>query len=592
MKRIYYVLFAVIIVLISIECRKELSGENAFPGQGSYQSSPISATLQGNIIDENDQPAEGVVVTVGTKTATTNSHGYFRITDASLDKNASLVTAEQAGYFKAYRTFSATSGVNQVVIKLIKKTLAGTIDAASGGSVTLSNGSKVLLAANGVTKANGTAYAGSVSVYASYIDPASNDIGKKVPGSFMGDDKNNKRVVLSSYGMLAVNLESSAGEKLQIAANSSAALTIPIPTSISSSAPASISLWYIDEQTGVWKEQGTAQKEGNNYVGNVKHFSYWNCDSLLPAIGFSATFKTSENVPLANTYIVIKPNTSDSANGFAHGYTDSLGQINGLIPANINLTIEIYDQCGNVVYSKNIGPFAANTDLGTIIISNSANYITTIKGKLLSCSNTPVMHGYATIYFNDFVYNVSVNDQGEFSTNIISCYGIPGEFQILGVDETAQQQGTLTTFSVNSQVIDAGNIMACGTSSAQYINYNVDGVDHTISNNTNDSFYCYTSTSVNQFNTYDSYITGYHAPDNFSLYFSGDKAAGVYPVNFMSVLNYNRIGLAKPFNTTLTSFPQNIGDYYEGNFSGSFIDSSAITVTHNINCSFRIRKNN
>lgn len=502
MKRIYYVLFAVIIVLISIECRKELSGENAFPGRGNNQSSPINATLQGNIINENDQPAEGVVVSVGTKTATTNSHGYFRIVDATLDKNASLVTAEQPGYFKAYRTFSATSGVNQVVIKLIKKTLAGTIDATTGGSVTLINGSKVLLAANGVAEANGAAYTGNINVYASYIDPASNDIGKKVPGSFMGDDKNDKRVVLSSFGMLAVNLESSAGEKLQIAANSTAMLTIPIPTSISSSAPASISLWYVDEQTGVWKEQGTAQKNGNNYVGEVKHFSYWNADFNLPAISFSATLKTSENVPLANTYVVIKPNTSDSSYGFAHGYTDSLGQVSGLIPSNTNLTIDIYNQCGSVVYSKNIGPFSSNTDLGTITISNSANYITTIKGKLLSCSNIPVTHGYATIYFNDFVYNVSVNDQGEFSTNIISCYGIPSEFKILGVDETSQQQGTLTTFSVNSQVIDAGNIMACGTSSAQYINYNVDGVDHIISNNTNDSFYCYTSTGVNQFNTY------------------------------------------------------------------------------------------
>jgi len=64
MKRIYYVLFVVTIVLISIECRKELSGENTFPGQGNNQSSPISATLQGNIIDENDQPAGGVVVKV------------------------------------------------------------------------------------------------------------------------------------------------------------------------------------------------------------------------------------------------------------------------------------------------------------------------------------------------------------------------------------------------------------------------------------------------------------------------------------------------------------------------------------------------
>ncbi len=511
MKRIYYVLFVVIIILISIECRKELSGENAFLVQGNNQSSPISAALQGNIVDENDQPAEGVVVTVGTKTATTNSHGYFRIIDASLDKNASLVTADQPGYFKACRTFRATSGVNQVVIKLIKKTLAGTIDAASGGSVTLTNGSKVSLAANGVTEANGVAYTGNVNVYVSYINPASNDIGKKVPGSFMGDDKNNNRVVLSSYGMLAVNLESSAGEKLQVAANTTAALTIPIPTSISSSAPASISLWYVDEQTGIWKEQGMAQKNGSNYVGTVKHFSYWNCDSPIPAISFSATFKTSDNLPLANTYVVIKPNTNDSANGFAHGYTDSLGQVSGLIPANTNLTLDVYDQCGHIVYSKNIGPFATNKDLGTIIIPNTANFITTIKGKLLSCNNTPVTRGYATIYFNNVVYNVSANEQGEFLTNIISCYGSPGEAQVLGIDETAQQQGALTTFSVNSQVIDAGNILACGTSSAQYINYNVDGVDHVISNNTNDSFYCYTSTAVNQFNTYDSYITGYHA---------------------------------------------------------------------------------
>ena len=111
-----------------------------------------------------------------------------------------------------------------------------------------------------MVNANGVAYTGNVNVYASYINPASSDIGKIVPGSFMADDKNNKRVVLSSFGMLAVTLESSAGEKLQIAANNTATLTIPIPTSISSSAPATISLWYVDEQTGIWKEQGLPKK--------------------------------------------------------------------------------------------------------------------------------------------------------------------------------------------------------------------------------------------------------------------------------------------------------------------------------------------
>lgn len=526
MKRIYYVVIILIISFISMECRKELSGENAFPGKGNNQSSPISTTLQGNIVDENDQPAQGVVVSVGTKTATTNAHGYFRIVDASLDKNASLVTAEQPGYFKAYRTFSATSGVNQVVIKLIKKILAGTVDASTGGNVTLINGSKVLLAANGVVDANGVAYTGTIYVFASYIDPTLNDIGKKIPSSFMGDDKSNKRVVLSSYGMLAVDLESPTGEKLQVASNSTATLTIPIPASVSLSAPTSISMWYVDEQAGIWKEQGTAQKNGNNYVGTVKHFCYWNCDSPLPAISFSATFKTSDGLPLTNTYIVIKPANTDSVFGYAHGYTDSLGQVSGLIPANINLVLAVYNQCGNIVYSKNIGPFAANTDLGTIVIPNSLSSFTTIKGKLLSCTNTAVNSGYATIYFNNFVYSTSVNTTGDFSISILTCSGISPTCEIMGVDEGAREQGQPITVSITGPVTDAGNIVACGTSTAMYVNYKLDGIAYTVTSPLDTAFiaYSYVDSLSSATNTF---LYGEHSADVIiSFSFSGNPVPG------------------------------------------------------------------
>ncbi len=92
-----------------------------------------------------------------------------------------------------------------------------------------------------------------------------------------------------SFGMMAVVLESTSGEKLQIAKDKSAKLTIPIPSSIQSSAPASISLWYVDEQTGLWKEEGTATKNGTSYVGDVKHFSFWNADFSNPAVNVSVT---------------------------------------------------------------------------------------------------------------------------------------------------------------------------------------------------------------------------------------------------------------------------------------------------------------
>src|SRR5687768_9421366 len=104
------------------QCQKEVSyigGSDIIPE--TTTPDPITSTVQGNILDENGQPASGVTVTVGTKTAVTNASGYFRIANASLDKKTALVTAEKAGYFKGLRSFSATSGTNQVVIKLLKK---------------------------------------------------------------------------------------------------------------------------------------------------------------------------------------------------------------------------------------------------------------------------------------------------------------------------------------------------------------------------------------------------------------------------------------------------------------------------------------
>src|ERR1044071_5350401 len=113
MKRLSAALIIVFLAIIGLNCQKELSNINGGTDPdipNSTTSVPVTATLQGNVFDKSGNPAMGVTIKVGAKTATTNARGYFRIVDAPLDKNASLVTAEKAGYFKAYRTFSATSG--------------------------------------------------------------------------------------------------------------------------------------------------------------------------------------------------------------------------------------------------------------------------------------------------------------------------------------------------------------------------------------------------------------------------------------------------------------------------------------------------
>jgi hypothetical protein len=593
MKTLYSALLFIFISVIALNCQKEarnIGGGTEIPGNGNNTNtaSPVTSTLQGNVTDENGKPAVDVSIRVGTNTATTDSKGYFRIADAQLDKNASLVTAAKAGYFKAYRSFSATTGVNQVMIQLIKKSNAGVIKADAGGQVTLANGSVISLPANGIAK-SGSTYNGDVNIYASYIDPASADIGQRMPGSFLATDKNNNRVTLSSYGMLAVELESPAGEKLQIANGSTATLKIPVPASIQSSAPSTIPLWYLDEQTGIWKEEGTAVKNGNAYTGTVKHFSYWNADVSVPTVSFTATLQTSGGQPLAYTYIRIK--AASGYYGTSHGLTDSLGQVSGFIPSNMNLIMEVMNSCNGIAYSQNIGPFTSAANLGTITISNTVSMVT-VSGKLVNCSNAAVTNGHALINFNGILRNAQVNSGGEFSVSFFICSGTPATCEVTGFDRTAQQQGTITNVAVTSPVTNAGTITACGTSTVQYIDYTLDGTNYSLSSTASDSLLAYVNTPGIVL-PLKMMIMGSDNPSRkVQMTFGVNAATGTYPVNGRIYINdYIRIGVIEPFNVTLTSFPQAAGGYWEGSFSGQFRDSADLVPLHNISATFRLARN-
>jgi hypothetical protein len=523
---------------------------------------------------------------VGNKTVTTDSKGFFRIVKAGLDKKTSLVTAEKAGYFTAYRVFNATSGANHVMIQLIQKTLAGTI-AATGGEVTLTNGTKISLPANAVVKkGTTTAYTGAINVYAAYIDPTSASIAMRVPGSFLAENTNDERVVLTSFGMIAVELESASGEKLQIASGVKATLTAPIPSSLQSSAPATIPMWYVDEQTGLWQQEGQATRNGNNYVGDVSHFSFWNYDISANAIVLSMTLKDVEGGALVHAQVRL----TLANNGWqSYGWTDSIGQVSGYVPNGQVMLLEVLDPCGNALYSQNIGPFTSSTNLGNITVTNSTQSIVHIKGKLVNCTGGNVTDGYAIVTIGNVSRYATVNSTGNFDLTVTRCSSSPATCDIISVDNTTSQQGTATGITITTPTTNAGTLTACGVSSVQYFNYTLDGNNYTL------------STTV----AGDS-LAAYYGQGFFSIYgrnLSGSKVinlganvstptAGTYPLTWVSVQNINSAAtMIAPSNIVFTNFPVTAGNFYEGNLSGSFKDSTNLTITHTISGNFRIRKN-
>ena len=571
--------------LILVQCQKEASYTGG-PDPVIETPLPITSNLQGNVYDENSLPAAGVTVKVGSKTAITDSKGYFRIMGAALDKRSSVVTAELNGYFKAYRTFSATSGTNHIEFKLTKRDLSGTIDAVAGGEVSLSNGAKVQLPANGVMVAStGAAYTGTVNVYAAFIDPMANDIGLTVPGSFMANDAGGTRVLLESYGMMSVELASPSGVKLQVKTGATSKLTMPIPSAILGSAPATIPLWYVDEQTGIWKEEGSATKSGNLYVGDVAHYTYWNCDLPYSTVPISFTLQNAAGDPLVHAYVRIV-RASAPNQGMVHGHTDSLGQANPMVPANQALILNVYDPCNNIIYTQNIGPFTQSANLGVITISNSVTASVTVTGTLTNCAGNPVTNGYAALVYNNVVRYGQVNANGVFHISFIKCSNSSIAGTLVGVDANANVQGTPISVVISQTLTNIGNYSACGVSSTQYINYTLDGVNYSIQGLATDSLTAFTtSQGTTLFNTYISGFTNTNQNEITFRFNAPNQVPGTYQMTELNVNNKHAGN--PPVSVNITNFPLTPAEFYEGSFSGNFTDSLS---THTISGNFRVRR--
>ena len=577
-------------IFFVLSCQKEVKSDNPAPGGGGtgtvVNPTPVQGNVTGKVIDNDNNAVGGATVKAGSNTTTTDSRGLFRFNNIQLDKYSAVITVEKAGFFKGYRVFSASANnTNFIKLKLVPKVLIGSIDAAAGGSVSLPDNSKITLPASGiVVKSNSQSYTGSVKVYAAVIDPTSSDISQIVPGSLQGTDANNYRVTLTSFGMLAVELEGNSGEQLQIANGKTAKLRFTIPSSLRSTAPATIPLWSVDETTGLWKQEGNATKGTDYYEGDVSHFSFWNCDVSSQTVFLEMTIVTAEG-PLSHVQVKLtRPNGSSS-----YGYTDSSGHVGGLVPKNEALTLQVLNTCNQAIYTQNIGPFSANTNLGTITVTIAPINTLQITGSAVNCSNQPVTTGNVLVYFEGHLYNRPINN-GNFSLTITRCSNSTGSVEVVAVDNVANQQSNSPwTGSASTGTINTGTISACGVSSVGFINYSVDGTNYSLSTATpGDSITNYGS-GTSGTNQTATGVSGFRiGQPNMKINFATQGAAvGTFTLHYLSVNQYDSITLVTPFNINITTYGAP-GQFIEGNFTGQIRDIS--NNLHTVAATFRVRR--
>ena len=520
---------------------------------------------------------------VGTATVQTDPYGYFKFQDVSVTKNAALITVTKNGYFKTVKTYIANPGKSAFFrIKLIPKTIAGNLNANSGGTVITADGMSITLPASSVVlSSSNVPYSGTVNIAAQWLSPARDDLADIMPGDLRGLSTDESLQLLTTFGMAAVELTGAGGEALQIATGKKASISFPLPPAYVSAAPATISLWYFDEKSGLWKEEGKATKSGSSYSGEVAHFSFWNCDIPCSYVHFDCSFVTPSGNPIQHAFVKI----SDVNNNMnkRYGYTDSAGYVGGAVPDNAMLLLEVFSNAGSTTpcYSQNFATGNTDVSLGKITVSTGVAYVT---GTVTDCNDVPVVNGSVYIQYRNSFYKYPFDISGTYHFTQLLCGSSNTSCTITGIDYTTLLQSNPINYNLVNGSQTNANIKICDILTSEYFKFTIDGISYTFTKPPDDIY----QTGVGVPLRY--YITATSSTQTSRLFFEGANMAVGSHQELVQFYYHNSMKstVNNPVTVNITEYGA-IGEYVSGNFSGILQDWFTNDL-YEVSCSFRIKR--
>lgn len=262
------VMYSALTLLHFVSCTKDSDIRPQHPDIGN-------GSVSGIITDLNNTPISNAMVAGGTDTTTTDANGKFILTKVQFTSDTVVVNVTKSEFFQGSKSFAANdNSVSDAKIQLIPKPASSTITTSSGGNVSVSGGGSIDFTGGFIYASSGSAYTGNVSVSTTYLNATDQNFSESVPGYLKGVNTSNQPGILQSFGVVAVEMNDGSGSKLQLAEGKTATITLPIPVALQRNAPASVPLWYFDDSSGWWKQEGTAPSRAmiTSELWHIFHF--------------------------------------------------------------------------------------------------------------------------------------------------------------------------------------------------------------------------------------------------------------------------------------------------------------------------------
>lgn len=458
-----------LIALTLLACRKEKDELNLTNTNSNNDPAAVfvNARLMGAVVSETGQPVSGATVKLGSHEQTSNSNGMFVFDNVMMNKNGAFVHMSHAGHWQASRkVYPHHNGTHQTQLVLMPKEYAGQINAASGGMVSSNGGFEVSFSEDAIADSEGNIYSGSVEVAARWLNPTADGTVKMMPGDLTGLNDSNEKVAIAHYGIAAVEL-TAGGQTLNLRVDHPALLKFPIPAELLGGAPNQIGLWRFDELNGVWQQEGHAELNGSHYEASVTHFSFWCIGEEFDTVELTGLITNDNDNPISG----IPVNLIHPEFGFLGTvYTAANGVFSGQVPTGESLTLTVANQCNQTILAQEITPLSADTDLGTINITDGESATTLISGSLQNCDGEAVTTGIIYVCWSGGCQSILADNDGGFAQTFVHCGA--DDFEVLVIDYNSGQTVTFNEDVAGS--INTGVVVVCETELDTYISLSFD----------------------------------------------------------------------------------------------------------------------
>jgi len=409
----------------------------------------IHSNVTGLILDENEHPINGALVTLNNAEYHTDSYGRFVAQNIPINAKGTSYSVHKEGYFLGVRRFFPPSGgISETTLQLVPENIVGSFDSKIGADISADEDLSVSFTPNSIIDNLGNMVDGEVKVSASWIDPQLID---RIPGSLIALNRDLEEESLVSFGIAAVEL-SVNGVEANLAPGAEAVVTFPISQEQLVNAPNEIPLWSFEEDLGLWIEEGVAHKEGNYYVAQVSHFSFWSVSLSFPMVEISGHFVDEVGNRAAGGGLIAEvPGLGITGYTCAGG-----GYFQGAVPANEKIVFTYRNRYCEP-YSFEVEPLNEDTELGNIELPFEMGLII---GRVSDCSGNPIANSLVQIGSPELYFALLSGPQGHYVAYYPLCQTYEEELFIVANDVNSLDQSPLDYF-VHEDFMEV-DLQVCG----------------------------------------------------------------------------------------------------------------------------------